>query len=83
MNKPTGKQSHYQIIIEGQLDPCWQEWFDGLTITITDAGHTVLSGPIRDQAALHGLMKKVRNLGIPLLSVNRVEPDQKDENFRP
>lgn len=81
MNGHAGKQSYYQIEIEGHLDGRWQDWFDGLTITSTDDGHTILSGPIRDQAALHGLLKKVCNLGVPLLSVNRVESDQKDKNL--
>jgi hypothetical protein len=70
MNKLTGKLSQYQIIIEGHLDPCWQDWFEGLTVTRTDDGRTILSGPIRDQAALHGVLKKINNLGLTLISVN-------------
>jgi hypothetical protein len=81
MNESAGKPSCYQIEIEGHLDGRWQDWFDGLTVTRTDDGRTILSGPIRDQAALHGVLKKVRNLGMPLLAVNRVGPDQKDENL--
>ncbi len=62
----------YQIRLEGHLDRQWTEWFDGLTITLEDNGDTLLTGPVIDQAALHGLLRKVRDLGIPLLSVNQV-----------
>jgi hypothetical protein len=68
----------YQIRIEGHLGRQWTDWFEGLTITLEDNGETLLTGPVVDQAALHGLLKKVRDLGMPLLSVNRVEPDQAD-----
>jgi hypothetical protein len=68
----------YQIRIAGQLGRQWTDWFGGLTITLEEDGQTVLSGPVVDQAALHGLLKKVRDLGMPLLSVNRVEPGQAD-----
>jgi len=77
MNENAGQQSCYQIKIEGHLDGRWQDWFGGLTVTKIADGYTILSGPIRDQAALYGLLKKVRNLGMPLLSVNRIESDQK------
>jgi len=70
MNDNTSKHSHYQIEIEGHLDGRWQDWFDELTITSTAAGNTILSGPIRDQAALHGVLKKINNLGLNLISVN-------------
>jgi len=63
----------YQIRLEGYLDRQWTEWFDGLTITLTDDGDTLLTGPVVDQTALHGLLKKVRDLGIPLHSVNCLE----------
>ena len=63
----------YQIKIKGHLVPQWTDWFEGLTITLED-GNTLLTGPVIDQAALHGLLKKVRDLGMPLLSVNSVEP---------
>ena len=59
----------YKIRIKGQLDAQWTDWFEGLTITLDDNGDTLLTGPIVDQAALHGLLKKVRDLGIPLISV--------------
>ena len=68
----------YQIRIKGHLGQQWTDWFEGLTITLEENGETLLTGPVIDDAALHGLLKKVRDLGMPLLSVNRVEPDQAD-----
>lgn len=65
----------YQIRIEGQLGQQWTDWFDGLSITPGDNGTTLLTGPVIDQSALHGLLKKVRDLGMPLVSVNRMETD--------
>jgi hypothetical protein len=59
----------YQIRIHGHLDSQWKDWFEGLTLTLEDNGDTMLTGPVVDQAALHGLLKKVRDLAIPLLSV--------------
>jgi hypothetical protein len=64
----------YEIRIKGQLNNRWTGWFDGLTITLEDNGDTLLTGPVIDQAALHGLLKKVRDLGMPLVSVNFVNP---------
>jgi hypothetical protein len=64
----------YQIRLKGHLGHQWTDWFGGLTITLEDNGDTLLAGPVVDQAALHGLLKKVRDLGMPLVSVNRVEP---------
>ena len=64
----------YQIRIKGHLGSQWADWFGGVTITLEDNGDTLLTGPVVDQAALHGLLKKVRDLGTPLLSVIRVEP---------
>src|SRR5436309_1767997 len=68
----------YQIRIKGHLGPQWTDWFGGLTITLEDNGDTFLTGTVVDQAALHGLLKKVRDLGMTLLSVNSVEPSQAD-----
>lgn len=68
----------YQIKLEGHLGREWTDWFDGLTITLDDNGETVLTGQVGDQAALHGLLKKARDLGLPLISVVRV-PSQDDE----
>jgi len=69
----------YEIRIKGHLDARWVKWFDGLTITLDENGNTLLSGPVADQAALHGILKKVRDVGLPLLSVNSVEPDTKED----
>ena len=64
----------YQIRVKGHLDHQWTDWFDGLTITLEEDGDTLLTGPVVDQSALHGLLKKVRDLGMPLVSVSPVEP---------
>ena len=64
----------YQIRIKGHLGHQWTDWFEGLTITLEEDGNTLLTGPVIDQAALHGLLKKVRDLGMPLVSVSPIEP---------
>jgi hypothetical protein len=64
----------YQIRIKGHLGRQWTDWFEELTITLEDNGDTLLAGLVVDQAALHGLLKKVRDLGVPLISVNRIDP---------
>ena len=69
----------YQIEIEGHLSPDWSDWFAGLTITLTDEGNTLLAGPVLDQAALHGLLRKVRDLGLVLISLNRLPAPVGDE----
>ena len=66
---------NYRIRLKGQLGPEWAEWFEGLAVTLEEDGSTLLTGPLVDQAALHGLLKKIRDLGMPLLSVCPVEPD--------
>ena len=71
-----GQPLVYQIRIKGHLGREWTDWFGGLTIRLTDNGETLLTGPVVDQAALHGLLRKVRDLGVPLLSVSRVKPGQ-------
>ena len=68
----------YQIRVTGHLGSEWIDWFDGLSITLQDNGETLLSGPVVDQAALHGLLRKVRDLGLPLLSVTLMKPDEVD-----
>ncbi len=67
-----GHPSTYEIRIRGRLDTRWEEWFDGLAIT-PDGGDTLISGPVVDQAALHGLLRRIRDLGMPLISVARIE----------
>ena len=62
-----------EIRVKGQLDEHWSDWFEGLTITHTDQNETVLTGPVVDQAALHGLLAKLRDLGLPIVSVNLSE----------
>ena len=64
----------YQIRIKGHLGPQWADWFGGLSITLEDDGETLLTGPVVDQAALYGLLRKVRDLGMPLISAVRVKP---------
>ena len=73
-----GQPMLYQITIKGHLGHQWADWFGGVTITLEEDGNTLLTCPVVDQAALHGLLKKVRDLGIPLLSVICVKPDQAD-----
>jgi hypothetical protein len=82
-NKPDlkpdpGQPLVYQIRIKGHLDSQWADWFGGLTITREEDGDTLLAGPVIDQAALYGLLKRVRDLGMPLVSVNCGEPGQVD-----
>jgi hypothetical protein len=66
---------HYEILVEGVLDPSWSTWFDGLRVS-SDASceTTIIAGPVTDQAALHGLLCKVRDLGLPLIAVRRIGP---------
>ena len=66
----------YEIRLKGHLDGRWAAWFEGMTITLEDNGDTLLTGPVVDQAALHGLLKRVRDLGMPLVSVNPNETHQ-------
>ena len=66
----------YEIRLKGHLDDRWAAWFDGLSLSQQSDGTTVISGPLPDQAALHGLLQKVRDIGLPLVSVSCVEPDR-------
>jgi hypothetical protein len=68
----------FEIRFKGHLDDRWSDWFEGLTITLEDNGDTLLTGRLVDQAALHGLLKKVRDLGLPLVSVRPTGPGQAD-----
>jgi hypothetical protein len=77
-DKQTFDEKHnqdqcYEIRLKGHLDDRWAEWFEGMTITLEEDGDTLLTGPVIDQAALHGLLKKVRDLGMPLISVSPLE----------
>jgi hypothetical protein len=64
----------YEIRLKGHLDARWAAWFDGLTLTHDSDGTTLIHGPVADQAALHGLLQKTRDLGLPLISVTQVDP---------
>ena len=68
-------QGVYQIRVKGQLDKSRSEWFEGWTITSEDDGTTLLTGRVADQSALHGMLNKIRNLNLPIVSVNCVEPE--------
>jgi hypothetical protein len=82
VNEPTTSTerydhpTRYEIRIRGHLDDRWSEWFDGLSFTRESDGTTILRGPVADQAALHGVLRKVRDLALPLISVIRVGRDQ-------
>jgi hypothetical protein len=69
-----GEPVIYQIRIKGHLGHQWTNWFESLTITLEDNGDTIMTSPVADQAALHGLLRKVRDLGMPLISAIRVKP---------
>ncbi len=70
--RDPNEPSQYQISVEGRLDPKWSDWFDGFEITYTN-GNTILTGMVPDQAALHGLLAKIRDLGLPILLVRQME----------
>jgi hypothetical protein len=73
----------YEIRVKGHLDESWSEWFEGLTITNLESGETVLRGEIVDQAALHGVLSKVRDLNLPLIAVSSAGPERQDPTIRP
>jgi len=79
IDKPPQNIPFYEIRIKGHLDAQWVTWFDGMTITLEENGNTLLSGPVADQAALHGLLKKVRDLGMPLVSVIQVQSNRSEK----
>jgi len=83
MTNPTARGDHgeadrYSIRLTGRLDQRWTAWFDGMTVTDESDGTTVLSGSVADQAALHGLLQRVRDLGLPIVSVTRIESSELD-----
>ena len=85
IGKQTYDEKHnqpkrYEIRLKGHLDDRWADWFEGLAITLEEDGDTLLTGLVIDQAALHGLLKKVRDLGLPLVSVSPLEPGQADQS---
>ena len=71
----------YEIRLKGHLEARWADRFESMTITLAENGQTLLTGPVIDQAALHGLLKKIRDLGLPLISVNRVQPGQNETHL--
>jgi hypothetical protein len=79
VSSTTTDQPHeggwYEIRLRGRLAPRWSDWFDGLVLTTATDGTTTLRGPVADQAALHGLLQRLRDLGLPLISLTQVEPD--------
>ena len=78
MNAQANEGDWYEIRVQGHLDDRWSAWLDGVDLSRTDDGTTVLRGSVRDQAALHGLLHKLRDIGLPLLSVTRTDPDRPD-----
>jgi hypothetical protein len=72
-NSGFNQPSKYQLRLEGQLNEQWKDWFDGISITPEDSGNTLITVIVPDQSALYGLLKKIRDLGLPLISVNRIE----------
>jgi hypothetical protein len=73
---PADQAPLYQIRLKGHLGREWADWFGGMAVDLTEDGDTLLTGPLADQAALHGLLRKVRDVGIPLVSVNEIHRDQ-------
>ncbi len=78
-----GQPVQYEIRVQGHLGTHWAAWFDGLAITTQDDGTTVISGVVIDQAALHGHLQKLRDVGIPLISLTHIPPDEAPERNRP
>ena len=78
-----GGPARYEIRLQGHLEPRWAAWFDGLSLTNDSDGTTALRGRVADQAALHGVLQKVRDTGLPLLSVTRLDPHRPDTSTDP
>jgi hypothetical protein len=82
MSRPPGaagsadQPARYEFRIRGVLDRHWSGWFEGLQVSSDEPGQTLIAGPVADQAALHGLLARIRDLGLPLLSVQRISPEQ-------
>jgi hypothetical protein len=76
---PADRPAYYEIRVRGVLDRHWSSWFEGLQVDSDAPGQTLITGPVVDQAALHGLLARVRDLGLPLLSVRQVSPGHKSE----
>lgn len=70
------RPQRYQIRIKGHLEAKWSHWFDGFTVELVDSGETLLTGDVVDQAALHGLLKRIRDLGLPLISITSIDNDE-------
>lgn len=78
MNDRKNNATYYQILVSDQLDDRWQAWFEEMTVTTTADGQTLLSGPVCDQPALYGILKKINNLGLQLISINVVADSELD-----
>ena len=76
-------EENYRIQVQGRLDPHWSDWLDGMAVHHRDDGTTELVGPIVDQAALHGVIARIRDLGLSLISISRAEPEQHDVSTDP
>lgn len=75
-------QRVYQICVRGHLDPAWADWFEGLVIDHAESGNTILRGPIADQSALYGILNKLSDLGLALISANPLEPEEGEYSAR-
>jgi hypothetical protein len=72
--------AYYRILVKGHLEPSWGSWFDGMSIQNLPDGETMLTGPVADQAMLHGLLIKIRDLGLPLISLSRLSAEKRENN---